>query len=76
MGGGGKICNKREIKTYNIKLKFTKKAFGQKFVGYLGSTFFNSMPICIMKIVSCNSRNLKKYNLSIIDVNWLIDSTE
>jgi len=69
-----KICNKMEIRAfYDVKLKLTKKAFGQKFVDYLGLTFFNSMPIYIKKIVFFNYRNLGKYNLSKIVLNWLID---
>lgn len=45
-----KICNKKEIRAYYSQLNFTKKAFGQKYVDYLGSTFYNSMPIYTKKM--------------------------
>jgi len=53
------LCNfneKREFKAY-MKIKFTKKAFGKKFIDYLGPTYFNLMPIDFKK--KCILQNQK-----------------
>jgi len=40
----------REHIAYNLSVKYTKKCFGQSFVDYLGSTYFNEMPTLYKKI--------------------------
>lgn len=46
------LCNfneKKEFRAYDTKINFTKKAFSQKFVDYIGPTYFNSMPFDLKK---------------------------
>jgi hypothetical protein len=69
-------CNKKELRAYDVKQKFMKKAFGQRFVDYLGPTFFNSMPLYIKKKVSCNSRDFLTHKYGKYVSNWLMDSLE
>lgn len=46
-----KLNDKREFRAYyDIKFKFTKKAFGQKFVDLQGATYFNLMSFDLKKM--------------------------
>jgi len=42
------ISNKREMRRYDLTVKFANKSFGQRFMDYQGPTFFNFMP-CELK---------------------------
>lgn len=37
------LSYKREMKKYDLTIKFENKSFGQRFVDYLRLTFFNSI---------------------------------
>jgi len=39
----------REVRTFDVKINYCKKSFGQKYIDYLGSKYFNSMPLDIKK---------------------------
>jgi hypothetical protein len=39
----------REMRAFNFKLNYCRKSFGQKYIDYLGPTFYNSMPLLIKK---------------------------
>jgi hypothetical protein len=38
------VSKSREHRAYNLSVLYTKKAFGQCFVDYLGPTYFNQLP--------------------------------
>lgn len=40
--------SKKKCRLYNIPVKYTRKAFEQSFVNYLGLVYLNSMP-CLYK---------------------------
>jgi len=46
----------------------TKKTIGQRFVDYLGTTFFNVMPFAIKKIIRSNPKS----NHKIVIYSWLL----
>lgn len=50
----------RENRAYNLPIKYTNKSFGQSFVDYLGSTYFNQMPILYKKNFHEGKVNVKK----------------
>lgn len=52
------IYDIRENRAYNTKIPYSKKLFGHKFVEYLGSIYFNALPINIKNNIYSNSRNL------------------
>jgi len=43
------LNNKREMRKYDLTIKFANKSFGQRFVDYQGPNFFNSMPYELKK---------------------------
>lgn len=53
------IQNKIERRAYDAKISFCKKSIGQRFVNYLGPTYYNSLPVemnkrCCSKIITVN----------------------
>jgi hypothetical protein len=50
----------REHIAYNLPVKYTNKSFGQYFVEYLGSTYFNQMPTLYKKNIHEGLVNEKK----------------
>jgi len=65
--------NKRENRSYDMKVNYTNKSFGKKFVDYLGRTNFNSLPLYLKKNIS---NNVNKNNFIITNkkaiVNYLL----
>jgi len=39
-----KLSNKKELRNYDLMVKYANRSFGQAFVDYLGPTLLNSMP--------------------------------
>lgn len=54
------IQNKREHRAYDAKIGFCDKFFGQRFVNYLGPTFYNTLPVDIKRDVVQNNSKVKK----------------
>lgn len=53
-----KIRKKREMMAFDVRVLYCKKAFGQKFVDYLGPKCYNSMPLHIKKLIYYSIGNL------------------
>lgn len=62
------IVYSKRNRTYDISNNYTKKTIGQRFVDYLGPTFFNAMPFAIKKTIRSNPKS----NHKIIIYNWLL----
>lgn len=43
------IGKKRKVKAFDVNITYYQKAFGQKFINYLGPTYFNLMPLHLKK---------------------------
>jgi len=68
-------CFRRKLEDMMLNLNSLKKDL-IKFVDYLSSIFFNSMPLYIKIKCNNNSRNYKKSNVNKIIVDWLIRSLD
>jgi len=53
------IGKKREVRAFDVNIIYYKKAFGQKFINYLGPKYFNLMPLNLKKLIFTNTGNLK-----------------
>jgi len=61
------IVFSKRYRTHDISNNYTKKNIGQRFVDYLGPTFFNAMPLAIKKTIRSNPKSNHKliiYNYS------------
>lgn len=52
---GNNIFNKRETLTYDLKINFSKKSLGQKFIDYLRPRSFNSLNLYDKKCLRNNT---------------------
>lgn len=43
---------------FDVKVFYCKKAFGQKFIDYLGPNYYNSMPLYIKNLIYYSIGNL------------------
>lgn len=56
------LLNKRESIGYDIKIDYTNKNIGQKFVNYLGPKIFNSLKLNVKKYLRTNTKiNMNRY---------------
>lgn len=54
--------NKRETLKYNLNVNYSNKCIGQKFVDYLGPTYFNYLEINVKRYLRLsNNNNINKY---------------
>jgi len=63
--------NNRHLKehiAYNLPVKYTNKSYGQSFVDYLGSTYFNQIPTLYKKNIHGGLVNEKK-----VIYKWLFE---
>jgi hypothetical protein len=68
---GKKIIAERENRAFDVGMEYSKKAFDQKFINYLGPKTFNLMPINIKKEKIYTEGNkittgMKKYSKLVI----------
>jgi hypothetical protein len=65
------VILKREHRPFDIKIEYTRKAFGQKLLGYLGPKSYNLMPISIKKEIYYTERNRITTKLKKEILSWL-----
>lgn len=62
--------NKRESLKYNLNDNYSKKCIGQKFIDYLGPTYFNYLEINVkMYLRLSNNININKYLTNVFITN-------
>jgi len=44
-----KVIIKRENRTFDVKMEYSRKAFGEKFIDYIGPKNYNVMPVNIKR---------------------------
>jgi hypothetical protein len=65
------VMVKREHRAFDVKIECTRKAFGEKFLGYLGPKSYNSMPISIKKEIYYTEGNRTTTKIKKEILSWL-----
>lgn len=71
-----KVIVKRENRVYDVRIEYSRKAFGQKFIDYLGPKNYNSMPVHIKRDIFYTEGNhitttMKKKSDLVIFSAWI-----
>lgn len=64
--------NKRENRSYDMQVNYSKKSIGQRFVDYLGPTNYNSLPFYLKKYIATNVNKSSYITNKKAIVNYLL----